>query len=114
MNNKIIDEKNKPSCKDCEYGHFYSSGDGWNEPYEIDFECDMMGEMDDAELEYLDVDDVSGCTFFKPIMVEKCGHCNKPMNIPLYQARHVCNIFGEHAYCSRECHEKSEEEFMKI
>jgi hypothetical protein len=113
--NEIVNDVIKPSCEYCKHGHFFEDGDGWNEPRYIEFVCDKEDVLDEKLVdEFVDSTDCSKCPEFEPIMVEKCGHCKKPLNIPLYQANYVCNIFGELAFCSKECMDISDKEFLEI
>lgn len=37
-------------AQNCIFGHFYETGDGWNEPRVLDFECDCPDtRYDDSE-----------------------------------------------------------------
>lgn len=54
MKNHYIGEEPEPECKGpvycdalhCKFGHISTNGDGYNEPYGVDFDCDKFDELD--------------------------------------------------------------------
>ncbi|KYC53850.1 MAG: hypothetical protein AMQ22_00049 [Candidatus Methanofastidiosum methylothiophilum] len=111
---RFMDFAAVPTCDYCIHGHIGYSGDGWNEPREEEFYCDLEDELDTDEMNEAYDGDSRGCSGFKPIMIDKCSECNKPMDIPFYMAKYPDNIFGEVAYCSKECREKADKKFIDL
>lgn len=103
-----------PTCDVCIHGHTGYSGDGWNEPYEEEFYCDIEDDLDTDEMNLAFDWDARKCSGFKPKMIDKCSECNKPMGIPFYMAKYPCNIWGEVAYCSEVCREEADKKFMDL
>lgn len=104
-----------PNCSHCKEFLIWEDGDGWNEPRITEIDCNSEINSEEEVEEYLTSDekDVRKCSGFKPIIVEECSNCKKPMNIPLYKCKYSDCIYDVENYCSQACKEESWEKFRK-
>ncbi|MDP3012826.1 MAG: hypothetical protein Q8M92_01200 [Candidatus Subteraquimicrobiales bacterium] len=97
------------SCCDCIHFHGYISGDGWNEPYEIDFECDYEGSSNPKISEKIykimeseDLDHAENCLFYD---AGQCNICKQPMK---KTKPHIqTGMYNTWRICSEKCQTKA-------
>lgn len=108
-------DKLKPDCSHCKNFMIWEEGDGYHEPRYTEVDCNSAIASEEEIDKYLgeEAEDVSKCRGFTPILILKCNHCSKPMNIPTYQAKFSDCVYETQYYCSQDCKDESWEEFKK-
>lgn len=104
-----------PNCSHCKEFLIWEDGDGWNEPRVTEIDCLSEVSSDEEVEQFLSEfeHDVRKCSGFEPLIVDKCSHCGKELNMETYNVKYSDCTYETNYYCSQECKQESWEEFKK-
>jgi hypothetical protein len=107
------------NCYFCKHGKFHQgdAGSYWQPPEPSYTEC-QNDNVNEELFEQVDFDEEKlpiQCGHYDPRMVEKCGCCDREMNIPEHDVKFFFE--GDTPVCSKKCQDKwyqEYEESMKV